>query len=222
MWSRDVVINDREQAKLPEDIEGIMQQIKDLSFDKRKTLYSALKYRENERRKANPECLFWDKDAILEDLIQNRVTKESANVMWYKWMKITIDLPKIKGFEWFKRSYFVSYPITVHDFQKNPSLEQKSCSTEEICSLVQKINEYAKAFWIENDWDMDYQENMGNEDYWCSIAWAVLKNITSLDGAYFLKDWMIWFCCWPHCSFGNLDKWATERDIYSLFLKLPN
>lgn len=181
--------------------------------------------------KDTKEELYWDKEKILENLKENCVkVEENVEMMWHKWKKVHINLPKIEWkFEWFKFEYFVSNEsVLKKDFESNPELEKKSYSMEEVWGLLKAMNKYMQAMGVETDWDMDYENDLKywkTDNYGCD-AWDCLKNIAWLDYWYWLKDkdldWVKnsraeWNCNFDYCDFDRDD---SDSHDANLFLRL--
>ena len=190
---------------------------------------------ERKREEAEIEKLKWDTDAILNDLKENYVMiEEDAEMMWYKWKKVHIDLPAIWNFEWFKFDYFVSensysWLVGKKDFWQKPRLKKKLYSIKEISKLLHAMNKYMiELKWI-NDGDMDYENKL---KYWeagvekCN-AWDCLKTITWLDDHYWLVDKYVQRLTSPHIRLAcRDDTFCFDRyggDVVSrLLLKLSD
>lgn len=143
--------------------------------------------------------LYWNKEKILKNLKENYVNVEkNVEMMWYKWKKVHINLPKVWKFKWFTFDYFVSDVLVCKDdFESNPELEEKSYSMKEVWNLLKAINNYMNAMGVEIDRDVDYENDlkgweaytkMGKWSYHKSVAWDCFNNIAWLDGWYWLKD----------------------------------
>jgi hypothetical protein len=184
-------------------------------------------------KQPNPE-LFWNRNAILSDLDENHVTvEEDVEMMWYKWEKVHIDLPAVWNFEWFKFDYFVSYDcVTKKDFEKEPELENKSYSTNDVWNLLKAMNKYMAELGCKTDyWQMDYENVLKYwEKYntWCCKAWDCLQRITWLKRTCWLSDknmaWRkgsraVWAFHGDFCCF--FDRINDEYKAY-LFLRLSD
>lgn len=89
--------------------------------------------------------------------------EENAEVMWYKWKKVHINLPKCWKFEWFKFDCFVSDNyVTQKDFDEKLELEKKSYSMNDVQKLLKAMNEFMAALECDTDWNMEYE----NEFYY--------------------------------------------------------
>lgn len=151
-----------------------------------------LEKKEKELEKREKEKLYWNKDAILNDLEENHIKiYENEEVMWYKWRIVEITLPGVwEEFNPFK--YFVSEKsINMIDFEKNPELAKKSYSMKDIWGLLKAMNEYMKAMGVRTDRYMDYENDLkdwqkGRKNR-CDV-WDCLKQIELIDGSCWLKD----------------------------------
>ena len=138
------------------------------------------------------ENLKWDTDAILDDLRKNYVKiEENVRMLWYEWKKVHINLPAVWNFEWFKFDYFVSNDeVMKYDFERKSQLEKRSYSINDVSKLLQAMNKYMVELQGDNDWDMDYENELKywETETWGCKAWDCLKVITWLDNWYWLKD----------------------------------
>ena len=190
------------------------------------------KEREEIERKEIIIKIKWNTAAILNDLKENYViTEENAEMMWYWWKKVHINLPAVWNFEWFKFDYFVSYnPVLRDTFESDSELEKKSYSMNEISKLLQAMNKYMIELLGANDGDMDYEDELKyweTDNYRCK-AWNCLKAITWLNKLYWLKDkrvdWRenpraIWACIYDNCFFA---RGSNDDSHANLFLRLPD
>ena len=159
------------------------------------------------------EDLKWDKDGILNALKENPKyikIEENAEVMWYNWKKVHINLPKVWKFEWYKFDYFVSdFSLTKKNFEKNHELEKKSYSMNDVSNLLKAMNEFMAALECKTDWDMKYESELRywERDTWRCYAWEYLKAITWLNSWYWLSDkeeWryhVLWILTMIECYF---------------------
>lgn len=112
------------------------------------------------------EHLFWDIDAILQDLKDSSVKIEKS-VRTFKnfreweedqvlvWKVISINLPKVWKFKWFKTEYFIPDDC---DFWRGDDYFSKGITYEaigkiqhEIYNSLDALKEYLFEFWIEID-----------------------------------------------------------------------
>ena len=117
--------------------------------------------------------------------------ERNVEKMWYKWIKVYLELPAVWNFEWFKFEYFLSYwMVSKQDFEKNPNLEKQSYSMKEMCTLLSAMNRYMKALGVEVDNNVDYENTLKvwETKRYRSAAWDCLKSILDLDDWYWLKD----------------------------------
>jgi hypothetical protein len=145
---------------------------------------------DEEIKKQKLEELFWNKDAILDDLIQNHVKIEEnyEYLSWYEWKKISIKLPAVWNFEWFEFNCFAWDESLRRNEFEHFFYKDKSYSMHEICELLRAINRYMKELWVETDWDMNYFNDLKHMWWWriergwnnC-IAWKYLREITGLN-----------------------------------------
>lgn len=157
------------------------------------------------------ESLRWNKEEILKSLKENPEyvkIEENAEVMWHTWKKVHINLPKVWNFEWFKFDYFVSYnSVEKKDFEKNPKLEKKSYSMNDVSNLLKAINRFMAALGCETDWIMKYWETK-TITY---DVWYCLKAITWLSWSnswYWLSDKNV---AWRK---GSRAEWVSSGDWF--------
>lgn len=186
----------------------------------------------------NPE-LICNPTAILEDLQKNYLKVEfDKELFWVKWRFVHLELPPVWNFKWFKFNCFISKweSLTPGEFRSNPNFEKRSYSTEEIAQLLKAINEYMKAYLVETDWDIDYNNGLKDWDYehWKkkSKVWLDLVNYIWLtDCIYWLKDYeidkfwnkkYIWWNCYDKNNSCYFNKEDTPFWFFAhLMLKLP-
>lgn len=100
---------------------------------------------------------------------------------------------------------------------QKPELVEQSYSMEDISRLLWAMNRFMIELWLENDWYMNYKEELDIENArdlilkqnwqdvenfytWRCKAWDFFKQITWLKRWYWLKD-AIWFCDPGTCHF---------------------
>ena len=175
--------------------------------------------------------LVWDTEAILKNLRENPKyvkIEENAEMMWYGWKKVHINLPAVWKFKWFKFDYFVSDGhVKKSDFIKKPELKEKSYSKKDVSRLLQAMNQYMLELQWDSDRNIDYENelNMWENNNKCRCnAWYCLKTITWLDYCYWLSDWygstrFGWDCSGGCCGFRYSDFYDN---IAGLFLRLSD
>ena len=184
------------------------------------------------------EKIFWNEKAILKNLKEHYVRKDEAEVMWYKWKIVHVNLPAVWNFEWFNFDYFVSY-ARVHkdDFEANPEFEKKSYSMKKICDILKAMNRYLAELGVKTDGNKNYENdlqwwNWKSMLWWIvhyfpteSKAWDWLKDVTWLNRAYWTSDKKVyrkedsrirWDCTYDAACFRNDD----ETVSHCLFLRL--
>ena len=218
-----------EREYLSEQVDRIRKRGKfDKKLEEIRKMVDEQKNKETEL-KDKKEKLYWNKDAILKDLMENYVTvHENQEKMGYKGKIVEINLPGMwEDYNPFK--YFVSDKSVRKDtFERNPELKEKSYSKKEVCGLLQAMDRYMQAMGVETDWAMDYENEL---KYWETYnhrcdAWDCLKQIAWLDRWYWLRDkdvgWRknsraYWYCDYDYCYFNR-----SDYDYYyaNLFLRL--
>ena len=210
-----------------EDLKSRLEWLTDKQKDK---LFEILKYEKLKR-------LIWKKEEILKYTKENYVTVEkNAEMMWYKWKIVDIDLPSVWNFEWFKFKYFAS-DNNVYTCKYPPELEKKSYSMNDVWKLLKAINSYMVELQGISDENIDYEDDLqyletGN--YRCN-AWDCLKAITWLDNLYWLSDkYVAWIegshrildphitlnCYGSCCDFSPLN--VTQHPGAHAFLRLSD
>ena len=180
-------------------------------------------------QKFGVESLYWNKEAILNELKEKHVDiEENVEMLWYKWKKVHINLPKVWNFKWFKFDYFVSESsVRKNELEKKPELVEKSYSMKEVWELLQAMDEYMKEQGVE----MCSVVNRENYyKYWIKGefkfgVWDCLKMLTWLNKKYWLIDKNVAWqnsrvtldCSHDVCSF---DSYIKDYNRNYLFLKL--
>lgn len=182
------------------------------------------------------ERLYWNKDAILDDLRKNHVKHMDYEIWWHKWCMTILDLPPVwKKFKWFVFQCFRSYDtISKSEFLKNKDFVDMSYTKEEISNLFRAMNEYMKANWIYTDESMDYEHELRepNSSKESCKAWLYVEHlIWPWHDQLFLKN--------TKKRWGNKNSTSTIRNVHCgncafywvdpdydpygfLLLKLPN
>ena len=161
------------------------------------------------------EKIYWDEDAIMEDLKENFVTIKDATKKintWEKmedieWKEVHFELPAVWNFKWFKFDYFVSNNTTnAKVLKKNPKLERQLYSMKEIWNLLTALRNYMKECDVLLDWHsyINYAEEMKywKTRDWKNEAWSCLNAILWLQHAYWLKNKiLVWQENWRTIKF---------------------
>ena len=161
------------------------------------------------------ETLFWNPEAVLNDLKEHHVkNEENAEMMWHKWKKVHINLPAVGNFEWFKFDFFISKDsLSKEDFENNPEFQNKSFSMNEICNLLYAMNNYLYELWIPYDGDdIDYYDLLRIGDPWNLFARDYFNEISGLFHPYEYDNIMYWLRdkngesgIWLDCDFNFND-----------------
>lgn len=219
-------LSDEEQSKLL----AILQQNKKINIWKEKPKWDTAT-QEDLKEDKWLESLRWDRDGILNYLKENPKyikIEKNAEVMWHKWKKVHINLPKVWNFEWFKFDYFVSDDrVSKRDFEAKPELKKKSYSMNDVSNLLTAMNGFMAALGCETDWDTKYKNDELMNRYRCG-AWDCLKAITWLNKSYWLsnsnvawiKDSRVkWRCRGGSCNF---NRYYDANHYANLFLRLSD
>lgn len=129
--------------------------------------------------------LFWNEEAIKEDLKKNHVTiEECMDKTWYFGKNITIDIPKVwDKFPWYKFECFVSdEKFKSIDWLSN--IRGRFIYRDDIYRLLDAINSYMNVYWITKD-KFGYNRDMLWEIDNC-VGMDCFKYITWLDSLYWL------------------------------------
>lgn len=142
------------------------------------------------QEKMDREKTISKKESIIRDLRENYVRVENeAEMMWYRWKKVHIQLPAVWDFEWFKFSYFIpTSSIKISDLWQHSELTEKSYSVKEVYELLHAITIYMRESWILIDDSIDYDGYDTYRDVFRFESWNILKSITGFSELYWLKD----------------------------------
>ena len=179
-----------------EDIESIWGEIEVKSKSKQGQDIVTEKGSEESNRLPNDiiESISWDYQKIWVYTKKNCVKFEETEFLWHKWRRVSINLPAVWKFEWFKFDYFESYhEIKKEEFEKNPDFEKKSYSMNEVAQLLKAINEYMTELKDHIGCDfpgLDYEHLLKSweSDVYQYGPALTLKNIVDLVSNFWLKD----------------------------------
>lgn len=111
----------------------------------------------------NPE-LFWNEEAILEDLKKNHVDVKDVKAFWYDSKLITIDLPAIwEDFQWKKVCIII--PNISEEQCENDKLQWCLLSLEDLSDILSWILSYMKSYWVEIDWNFSFEYSEDFKDF---------------------------------------------------------
>lgn len=205
-----------------------------LTNEQKDRLFEMLKQDKKDRGNIGNESLYWNKDAILDDLIENHVYVDKdieIEMLGHKWKLIHINLPKIGNFEWFKFDCFVSnYGCNKKEFEFDSEYDKKFYSMDEISDLLKALNRYMRAYWVNMDENIDFKKDL----YWknkkiTSNTWDCLKKIIELDTDYWLRDKNLdgkkgtracWFCGYNSSYFSEYNDY--DDDGAKLLMKISD
>ena len=173
------------KEKGPQDGLEKLQSILEWLSDSQKDEMFKLLVKDKEKRWELKEELVWFEEGVLNDLKKNHIKiEENAEMMWYKWRKIHIDLPAAWDFKWFKFDCFVSdNDIYNETFEEDPKLIDRSYTTEDISDLVKAFNRYMHAYWL--DMRGKYADDF-KKTFW--YTGCCLKELAWFHEWYHLKD----------------------------------
>ena len=149
-----------------------------LSDEKRNELYLILK-QDREKKK----------QLMLKDFEENHVKiEENMEMFGERWKIIHINLPSVWDFGWFKFDFFVSDRIVWKEDFEGKQLEKQSYSRREVADLLEALNKYMEACWVDWDGEVDYEQyaNVYGKRCYDSEAWKFLRKKIKRD--YWLSD----------------------------------
>ena len=117
-----------------------------------------------------------DKAEVLYEIEDKGYIKsENAEYFGYKGKCVTINLPAIGNFQWFKYKYFVSDDwVDSEEFElKHPEYIDKSNSLDDMVNILTAIRRYLSARWVYIDKNMEYERKFSSY----TEAWTILKNV---------------------------------------------
>jgi len=162
-------------SSLSDDFKSL---IDGLSTKQKDELLALLSYKKEQNKKNYWEPiseLVWDFDKVLKYICDNCVKKRSFEKFWENWTLILVKLPAVWTFEWFEFSCFI--PNRYFEYRKyKDTYDSISYSMEEICNLLEKINEFLCVYWV---WRADVKKN-DVPRVACGqflMSWVVLKKI---------------------------------------------
>ena len=142
------------------------------------------------QEKMDRERTISKEESIIRDLKEKYVrVEDEAEMMWYRWKKVHIELPAIWDFEWFKFSYFIPKgSVKISDLWQHRELADKSYSVKDVYELLHAITRYMRASWISIDDSVDYDGYSTYRDVFRFESWNILKSITGFSELYWLRD----------------------------------
>lgn len=128
--------------------------------------------------------LFWDEEAVKEDLKKHVTIEKCVDETWYSGKKITINIPKVwNKFPGYKFECFVSdKKFKSINWVKN--INRRFFYRDDLYRLLDWINSYMNIYWITRD-KYGYNRDMLWEIDNC-VGMECLKYITWLDSLYWL------------------------------------
>lgn len=168
-----------------EKSEGMLRSMMySLSYTQRDLLLEMLQQNKKERERPSFEYLFWNEDAVLEDLKNNCITIDwDKEYLWHKWIVVHVKLPAVEDFDWFETDYFISDGgVEQRDlvFMKE---RKKLYHKEKIRKLLEAISKHMKAYWIEMDEDVNFDCDIDQLE--CHIS-TLLGEYFKLNSAYWV------------------------------------
>ena len=144
--------------------------------------------KEKEERWEIKEELIWFEAGVLNDIRKNHMTiDEDAEMLWHKWRKVHIDLPKVGDVKWFKFDCFFLDKYCDDDYlDKVPELIDNSYSSEEISDLLRALNRYMQAYWVKMWGKYRYVLDFENCFWYAGDCLNEILNFKSDD--YYVKD----------------------------------
>ena len=162
-----------------------------------------------------------NEDEVLENLKKHIIVEKDKEFLWYTWTEVHIDLPAVWKFKWFNFNFFLSKSPRINQTQleEDVELEKKLCSLNEISSVLKAINQYLKEYWVETDWDIDYEKRIYvpseeiNPKAYSSKAWMWISKVLNEEYLiYFLSD------KWSTYNFKRAHAiWELDNYMYDTF-----
>ena len=145
-------------------LENSQSQLDGLSTEQCGEMFGVLQDTPN-KKEINPE-LFWNEEAILEDLKKNHVDVKEVKAFWYGGNLISIDLPAIWDFQWKKVNIIITNPSKAHN--ENNKLQWYLLSLEDLSDILNWIVSYIKSYWVEIDWNfiLEYSDDFEDLHEW--------------------------------------------------------
>lgn len=135
--------------------------------------------------------------------------------------KVYIDLPAVWNFEWFKFNCFVSNGF-VSDidferaFEKNPEIEEKSYSRNDVSNLLNALNKFMTELGCEKYWNRDYPEDILNAIIWLYDAYR----LSDYDVIWRMSLRAVLYCDGGLCT--CRERWYDDICAAKLFLRLSD
>lgn len=138
-------------------------------------------------------------ETVIADLLSNHVKiHENEEMMWYKWKKVSIDLPAIWDFKWDGFHFFVSDDlVSFFDFEKKPiwkkalwmksKLEKWSFLSSRLDDFKFALQKYILQFFKNYSYDKKYW-NDGKTWFDDDDVKECLRRITWLNDSYWLYN----------------------------------
>lgn len=121
-----------------------------LSVEQREEMLKLL-VGDKEERWGFKEKLAWNEDEIFAHLRHENYVKieEDAEMMWYKWRKVCIDLPAVWEFGWYKFECFIWKDLIDEEKVNQSELNDKCYSRKEIWDFLVAFNRYMHEYWVD-------------------------------------------------------------------------
>lgn len=173
-----------EETKLLDGSEELEPHLDWLSTGKDGEIFEVLQDTPNPKE-IDPE-LFWDKEAIIEDLKKNHVDIKEVKAFWYDSKLVTIDLPAVWDFQWKKVNFIISR--SSEEQSKNDKLQEHLLSLDDLHDILDWIVSYMKILWVEIDWKFTFEYS---EDFKDFHEWWVLDTFLDLLQDEYLDRFML-------------------------------
>ena len=189
-----------------------------LSVEQKNELLKIL-MKEKEERWEIKEELIWFEAGVLNDIRKNYVTiDEDVEMMWYKWRRVHIDLPKVWNVNWFKFDCFIlDMECPAEHLDEVPELIDKSYSREEITGLLRALNMYMHAYWVKMWGKYRYVSDFENCFWYAGHCLKEILNFTQDD--YYVKDVDEEG---HHIQWSVSDGWFIDGGLGAFLLKLSD
>lgn len=170
-------------------LENSQSQLDGLSTEQCGEMFGVLQDTPN-KKEINPE-LFWNKEAILEDLKKNHVDVKEVKAWWYESKLVSIDFPAVWAFEWMKMNFLIPniyWKEYVQQLVWNEKFKEYRVSVEDLSGMLHWLVTYMKSYWVELDWDTilkysaEWSDKYYNDVLNCFIELILDPNVEHLLG----------------------------------------
>ena len=183
------------------------------------------------------------KEEIIKYLKRLVEVESDVYIMWHKWKKVSIELPAVGEFKWYKTTIFTWNNVIFWETYKNwikqnKELVEKMYCKQDVCNLLEKLKEcikelhkyiYKSEVNIDENIDFWYDLNCYNDDLnhkhkFKTDTSDILISLLGIPWTYYLNNEVVTFSgkmpiLWKCCSSFDLDK---DDNWGELLLKLSD